>query len=438
MIERVELGVSEDYWHNWDEKKAICEVISNAFDNSISGDIEIQKSGRRLTVINDKVLPSECLFLGKSYSRDNSDAIGMFGEGLKACALVLLRNDESMIVRTGDKKIKPEFVNKTLDGKTIRTFSWVIEDGQTYFDKTIIDVTTDIPIYEFRDEYLKLSEKKLDYLVESDYGDMFDQKKKSRLYVKGKLIKNLEAYDGLFSYNLFTNSINRDRDIVDIWDLKYSIAEILSKAETEETIKRILAALVSFNSLEAQSFRGFDKRNHEMVLKCWKDLYGKNSVISTSSESETIAKHKGYRTITVMNSRVVSGLQETGIKTDEDVANKSDYYEWDDPTESEKELIDNVYELFKLSKHVRECTKPNFRIFVDSSISSRGVCIRNERIIGFKRSEMINISDVVSIMGHELTHYVFDTSDNSDEHDLYERKIFTDVMLELGGKSYFN
>ncbi len=437
-MERVELGISDEYWHNWDEKKAICEIISNAFDNSdTKNDVSLEKSGRTLIIRNKKVLPSECLFLGKSYSRDKNEAIGMFGEGLKACALVLLRNDESMTVRTGDKLITPEFTNKTLDGKTVRTFVWIIEDGLEYIPETNVKLTTDISIDDLRKEYLYLSsETILEELIRTDKGVVFTQLGDSKLYVKGKLIKNLSEHGAVFSYNLFTDSINRDRDIVDMFDLRWDIGTILERVEDVKIIKRVLSAIIDSNGIESAAFRKFIDPNN-LVEDCWKEMYGRKAVIATEGTAQTIARHKGYTTVSVANSGVISGLQKSGIKTDKDVATQSDYYNWIKSSRGERELIENTYNLFENCEDVRKCVKPIFKIFDNKGKENNntlGVCIKADGLIGLNKKLFDDERELFSAIGHELTHFVYNTIDNTEEHDHYMGKMFTDVIFNSNVK----
>lgn len=223
-----------------DEPKAIKELVSNALDNSSALDqVGITCENGHLTIRNDKVLPLDALLLGKSYSRGDTCKIGQWGEGLKAAALVLLRAGRSMLIECPDKTIRPKLKAWNLGGKDVQTLSWQVVEEPAPVYGTKITVETSADIEGIKGEYLAFN-RPATYLIDSDEGQLWtpNQGEPAAIYVRGKFISKLET--ALYSYNHKTSEINRDRNTVDMYQLRYLVGRIMRAAKKPARQRRTL------------------------------------------------------------------------------------------------------------------------------------------------------------------------------------------------------
>jgi len=100
------LNLTQDYVKHWGLKEAIRELIANNIDEggSLSYTAKTTLEGEeRLSMLvfkTEKELPIEAFLLGYSV-KSNPDAIGQYGEGLKLAMLVLTREHQTVLFKSG-------------------------------------------------------------------------------------------------------------------------------------------------------------------------------------------------------------------------------------------------------------------------------------------------------------------------------------------------
>jgi len=430
-MKRLELGVTETYWHKWSEKDAVREIVSNAIDNSNNiSSVKVYDEGNKLIVENDSPIPLECLLIGQSYSRESSEKIGQFGEGLKACALVITRLGKEMVIRSGGNIIKPELTDKKIGDKEVRILTWVIEDANDWYSGTRIEIETSVRAEEIRQMYLQLRD---DYnvIIRNMTGEMIIEENGKYLYIKG--VKVREIPEAHYSYNLHNADINRDRDIVDWWSIRFNIGNILKGALAELTIRRVLAAIMDSESLECKSFRGFAQDYQDAVIEVWRDMFGEKAVIQSDIPILNMqAIHRGYRPVKVPDN-VASYLTDIGIESVTQILTKEDEYKIVKTiTAKEKENLRRAIELLKLSDRIPRDYRADDVIVFSKCLTDEntvGVCTNGKIMI--RRDQLQDITKTVMVMLHEFTHLVANTVDLTDKHDHVTREIAVEIMLKL-------
>jgi hypothetical protein len=93
LVDTQTYPISPDYIANWTPERAISEIIANAIDSDPDG-FSVKWSDGVLEVVDDSSqgIGIEGMILGFSDKRDRKDKIGQFGEGLKIATLVLARS----------------------------------------------------------------------------------------------------------------------------------------------------------------------------------------------------------------------------------------------------------------------------------------------------------------------------------------------------------
>jgi hypothetical protein len=144
--------------------------------------------------------------------------------------------------------------------------------------------------------------------------------KPARLYVRGIWIKDLD--DALFSYNLDTEAINRDRSMVDDMELLDGIQKAFNGDDvTVAQMKRyweqgLDAKGGSRSKLEhLRSLNFSDERHRKMMRQAFKRAFGRKAVLLTDRFAAIDASTDGYQIVDLLPNVLATAIA-LGIKTD--------------------------------------------------------------------------------------------------------------------------
>lgn len=230
-----------DQWGLW---HSLRDLVANAQDAEVElapqgigkKDIGYDPTTCHVWVANHGVkLPPEALIIGKSSKRDRTDMIGRFGEGLNLSLLSLARI-------AADKSSGITFQVTNYDER------WSVEIAPSKVFNADVLVITRTPLrvpHKFFSIHLhgvkpevwaELSSKMLCLSPPREEEQLFfdaNRKNKGRLLISKAHVKNVYALgmavfdreDMLFGYDL-PLALNRDRSVVDEWDLRWAIAHV--------------------------------------------------------------------------------------------------------------------------------------------------------------------------------------------------------------------
>jgi hypothetical protein len=251
----------------------------------------------------------ENLLLGESENRDNSSAIGQFGEGLKIGALVLARNGRKIEVMSGAKRFI--FTVEPMPGfdTDVQTLVVTIEDNDMV-NGTM--VKWECPLDEFNESrgmFLSLQPVGPSVIYESEKGKILDES--GSVYICGVRVQTGLSF--LYGYDLEEKSLlNRDRTILDMYKVKAKIASLLEGCDETEVVEKLIS-----NQLKRGDTIDFD----ELAFNLWPNsnarevwtetlgrLYGdKVCLTSGVASADARAEYLGYRVIPMGN--FTSGMQ---------------------------------------------------------------------------------------------------------------------------------
>jgi hypothetical protein len=294
--------ISTKYCENWTPTMAAREFFANALD---TGD-ELAKTwylGFGMIYNNNTEFDMNNLLLGESGNRSNSNAIGQFGEGLKIGALVLARNGRKIIVKSKDKIFT--FTVETLAGFDAAAQTLVVEisNNDTVVIGTIVKwecpeiefETAKNMFYEFQD-----FTEKAEILFETEGGSkVLDES--GAVYICG--VKVQDKLNLLFGYDINSKELlNRDRTILDMYEIKNKITGILEKCDSESVIEALIK-----NQLQRGETIKFDELNLNLwvtstVRPLWTEtlarLYGDKICLSSGvSSADARAEYMGYKVL---------------------------------------------------------------------------------------------------------------------------------------------
>lgn len=308
---KYELSIAKDYVPGWDYVDGVREIFQNALDQETESEnnemfFDYSEEEQVLRIGNKtSVLDVSTLLLGASTKSGNEDLIGQFGEGYKIATLVLTREGHNVVFYNyGAKEVwRPRFVNSRRYKAEVLTF---------FVDKKF--VWQSVPNNDLVIEIDNITKEKYEYIVESNLhlqevgkafntskGDvLLDGRYKGKIYVNGLYICTYDKYDYGYNFKPSKIKIDRDRKLVDDFDLRWLASQMWM--EDKEEMRETATELISKGASDVeyvQSVGGFRyKEVSQSVGDKFFAEYGENAVpVSTQEEIESVAN--GFKPIVV-------------------------------------------------------------------------------------------------------------------------------------------
>lgn len=301
---KFQLTISDQYVPTWGIAEGLREAVQNALDGQQAGyPMEITaptKGSPVLRISNKGVTLDRSIWLMGTTSKASGDYRGCYGEGLKLGALALTRAGRSVTFANGaeDWRVKLE-PSKAFEGKPVVTVYTVkrkqpVEDFAVSIDCTpeewavsrlnFLDLLSDQSIKSFKCETSK------DRLL-------LDPAFAGRLYVKGILV---EAKENMaYGYDFGSASVDRDRRMINTWDLGYHTSGVWSEALLSHSCPEVngpmmLDFLISdtFDARCFQTRKPWGNARH-LVEAAWFERYGEDTIPVANLQALNAAGHLG-------------------------------------------------------------------------------------------------------------------------------------------------
>jgi len=308
----IPLSVSSDYLANWGAKEGLREMMQNFIDSQddcgVKGSISYEGgtyTGKvTLTNYGAKTLNREALLFGVTSKANRTDQRGQFGEGLKVGCLALVRENRQVTIRTQTENwIASLAPSAEFGGRKVLTFK--THKRQTVTD----DVTVEIyPVYkeewdELNRSFMFMQEdvegKESDYFGKILTGEAF----RNKVFAKGIFVKDME--DMKWGYDLANMTLNRDRSMVDEWDVRTNITHLLSSLYSSGSITlEDIRDLFDNNHWEAQSSYAWSGTTiiKDMLKKYVGEQNGKKCIVTADASEATKAESFGWSSVRVPKS----------------------------------------------------------------------------------------------------------------------------------------
>lgn len=306
-------SLHHQYQPKLDALWACREIGSNAIDGEERHrylgigklSIDYSKRTRTLSIKNEGVtVPTTALLMGTSESRANENCIGQFGEGLPMALLVLARSSIPVTILNGDEKWEPaiekvpEYGNEPV--LVVHTRKMLKDRG--CFEVQIQGI--DPEDYEaFQGQFLRFDSRFDPDQSSSREGGkervLLQPEYHGSIYNKGVFV--MKRADLMFGYDLH-GELNRDRQMMDEWDLRRCLERLLNNCvnEDRERFQEIVAKSLYDNDgvLEVQSEYSdlfYNQRLCERVADLFVEKYGENGLPVANEEERKVAESLGFR-----------------------------------------------------------------------------------------------------------------------------------------------
>lgn len=308
----IPLSVSSDYLSNWGAKEGLREMMQNFIDSQddcgVKGSISYEGgtyTGKvTLTNYGAKTLNREALLFGVTSKANRTDQRGQFGEGLKVGCLALVRENRQVTIRTQTENwIASLAPSAEFGGRKVLTFK--THKRQTVTD----DVTVEIyPVYKEEWDELNRSFMFMQDDVEGKesayYGKILTGEAfRNKVFAKGIFVKDME--DMKWGYDLANMTLNRDRSMVDEWDVRSNILQLLSSLYSSGGITlEDIRDLFDNNHWEAQSSYAWTGTTiiKDMLKKYVGEQGGKKCIVTADAGEATKAESFGWSSVRVPKS----------------------------------------------------------------------------------------------------------------------------------------
>jgi hypothetical protein len=279
------LQYENDRWNSW---QIVREFVSNAryavggepsriHISEEQGYINIADDGDGFPIVYAKRI-------GASSSNSVNDRIWQFGEGSKMAILTCVRQGIEVRLASQDWLIIPRVVTVEENLK-VMVFDIYKSDMNINGTLVSIEVSSEIKdLLEMRADYF-LHFNHTSPLISTADGSLYAGKTQNKVYNKGVYIKDITA---MYSYNLFIDELNRDRDIINDSVLESKMREIWSRIDDSAIIKSYWSESSSCGQLGIKSllieFKYYlypvDDVSHQWV-NIFREMFGERSVICT-------------------------------------------------------------------------------------------------------------------------------------------------------------
>lgn len=306
-MRRFELGMSLDYVSNWGIIEAIREIFQNALDEEIQNPenkwyFNYDESSETLRIGNKlSRLSTQSLLLGCSSKRSDINTIGQHGEGYKVATIVLLRNGCSVRVFNYNEK-------EIWTAKIIKSRRYKSEIG--VFDVDKMGIFKSIPENNLVFEISNISKEVYDSIkdrnlwLQDDLGDVYetscgkvllDSRYEGKIFVKGLYVCSKEQLTYGYDFEPSLISLDRDRGLIDSFNLQYQLGKLLSEIEDADFIKEVKDLWDGYY-IRCFAFKDNNslKSVYDSALADFKRKYGDDAFPCTDTDEFNRLKKRGY------------------------------------------------------------------------------------------------------------------------------------------------
>lgn len=305
---KIELSIKVTYLPEWGAWEGLREILQNGRDARIEygATLLVRHRVSTLTITNEGcTLSHRDLLLGQTSKYGNSALAGKFGEGLKLGLLALVRAGHAVRVRTGDEIWTPVIQKSETFGEDVLVFQ--IRKCKKHENAVTIEVGgVDKETWDkLRPRLLFLDDGPADdNRVETAYGTLLlGDGHTGMIFVKGIYVGS--DVDLLYGYDLQDAEIDRDRKMVDKWDLRWKLRMIW-----QEALRRRPDLFPKFNHLlttQKEDVAGVDDYTASSlpaeaarhVSEQFKAQFGEDAVPVTSLAESAEVEHLGKKGVVV-------------------------------------------------------------------------------------------------------------------------------------------
>lgn len=434
---KFQLSLTSSYIADWGIYEGVRELIQNALDADQDGypmTVEYDQNSSCLRLINGGANLQPSVWLIGKTSKTESTHRGHYGEGLALGVMALLRAGRNVTIQTPESTWRPSLEESaTFPGETVLTIRTRTRQRQ----RDSVDISVDITEAEwseFRSSFLAFSEPKECISVPGFGSILLDPEQQGRCYVKGIFVRELDNLGAGFNFQLA--STDRDRRMLDIWDIKHHCHTLWLDALTNNRLTP--ADMLSRLEADTQDVQYFQHAYmpgdaRQLLVDAFINRYGEKALPVKSLHEAKELEHFGR--IGVLAPAALHNCLTTDSPLNVQEVLKELRYsvsrtvQWCDLTKQQRQIFDTVVDL------------------VDAAGASLGYAPLplRLRIVEFNKPELLgthiedkiqvalhcldSFEQFITVLVHELAHDR--GSDGDVAHERAEGELFARILAPL-------
>lgn len=421
---KVALSVSSEYLPNWGAYEGLRELVQNFIDSQddcgVKGAISYEGGSYTgkvtLTNYGAKPLNREALLFGVTSKANRTDQRGQFGEGMKVGTLALVRESRAVTIRTQTENWVASLQTSTeFGGRKVLTFT--THKRQTVTDNVSVEI---YPVYKEEWDKIQQSFMFMQEDVEgkdSYYGKILTGETfRNKIFAKGIFVKDMEGMK--WGYDLANMTLNRDRSMIDEWDVRSNVVNLLGALyDSNEISLAEIRELFDNNNWEAQSSYNW---SHTRIIKDMLAQYvseqgGKKCIVTASADEAVKAESFGWSAV-----RVPKSLADAfgSMLTHESYSDFRKKIGLSTFVEMQSEMRDSVAETYgsaDLSEEESNVLAWAVGVLadVDVTVSPTVVRFADDKLLGLykggsifiSRSQLTDKAETLATLVHEYSHH---------------------------------
>jgi len=429
------LPIKSTYVSHWGTWECVREIVQNAKDeeeeNGHKMTVKYERGWLRLSNIGAD-LARNALLLGQTSKASRDDLRGEFGEGLDLALLAGVRAGYEMRVYTKTEVWTPtiEFVKKFGDlVLVVRTRAREIEGPG-------VEVRIKMPLDDWKEArklFRFLVDDEPQFNIKVDEGVILTHPdRKGQIYVKGIYCTTMPQME--YGYDLKKAKMDRDRRMVEVWDLRWRLSAMLKEGVAKDPGKLAPAVykMLKDKAEEVQSM-GYNNSDEfaEAMATQFKSEHGEGAIpVEGMAESKQL-DHLGAQGVVVSDTlkKVLERKVRSASEVRQELATAAEAeYSWQDLEEEERTVLGEVTTL------VHEATAEWRGRWGLSPLLDRlhvvdfkqeallGTCDRKTRLVKISRRLLVDAEEALTTLIHEEAHALSAASDGEKQHiDMVER-----------------
>jgi hypothetical protein len=437
---KLELSIKTDYLPSWGAWHGIRELVQNAKDAEVEQKtaMVVDWSKDHLRIENEgAILPHEALLFGHTTKAGNTELIGKFGEGLKLGVLALVRAGFPVKIRSGCEVWVPSIQKSEKFNANVLVFD--ITGGRKPEHRVCVEIgnITEETWEGMRWKFRFLGAKNDVEAVETSHGTLLvGEKLKGHVFVKGIYVHTDAKLE--YGYDLKNVELDRDRKMVDQWDFRFRVRDILSEAAGK--VPSLVQGLVAVLEKQGPDAQGFEHGGSacmpdkvaEAVAADFVSKHGPNAVpVKTLGESKDL-DHLGKKGIVVSEALAsVLALKMPSVEKVKEALREETKarYGWHELNDKEKASLSDAVFLIGNSG-VLEFDLDNLDVVDFASEDLRGLYKDGRVIIARKLVE--NPDECLAVLIHETAH--MNGGDGDKSHLATVERLWCGVVSYLRSK----
>lgn len=438
---RIELSIKVSYLPSWAAYEGLRELLQNAKDAEVEhgAQMAVSYKGGQVIITNDGCsLQHRDLLLGQTSKLERGDLRGKWGEGLKLGTLALVRAGHAVrIVTRGESWIPAIEPSENFGGEPVLVFNTrKIKDDREQV-RIEIDGISKEEWENLKKCFLFLGKDEGEQ-VETDYGTlMLGDEHTGRVYVKGIFVQS--DPDLTYGYDLKDAELDRDRRMVQRWDLKSRLRWIW-----QEAIARRPDLFQKFSQLlenQKMDVEGIDeysagympKEVREQLAAEFKTRHGDDAIPVMNIEQSADIGHLGKKGVVVNKTlgTVLQTIVGTPNMVKENLRKEAlRNYSWHELDAGEQGNLQGNLALLEAAGVKVMLADVDVTDFRDEGILGM---FKDGRVLVAKKT-LADRQECLRVLVHEVAHKTSHASDGSKDHVEEIEQIWSAVTTHLMGQ----